>query len=132
MLEQERPSGALPPNNRRRRQSDVERTILMKAFARIDGTALTVAVAVVCAVGFFLATATLLIKGAPPGIPIGPNLAAFSTFLPGYSVTWTGAAVGAGYAAVVGGVAGWVVAALWNATHFIFIGVAVLRANWLD
>jgi hypothetical protein len=132
MHKQDGPSGALPPNNRRRRQSDVERTIFMNAFARIDGTALTVAVAAVCAVGFFLATATLLIKGAPPGVPIGPNLAAFSTFLPRYSVTWTGAAVGAAYAAVFGGVAGWVVAALWNATHFIFIGVAVLRANWLD
>ena len=132
MYMQDGPLGMLPPNNRRRRRSDVERTILMKAFARIDGVALALAVAVVCAVGFFLATAILLIKGAPPGVPIGPNLAAFGTFLPGYSVTWTGAVVGAGYAAVVGSVIGWMVAALWNVTHFIYIGIAVIRANWLD
>lgn len=125
-------SGALPPSNRRRRQSDAERAILIKAFARLDGAALAAALAAAGAVGFFLATAILLIKGTPPGVPIGPNLAAFSTFLPGYGVTWPGAAVGAVYAALVGGVVGWLAAALWNAAHFIFIGVAVIRANWLD
>ena len=102
------------------------------AFARMDGVAMAIAMASVFALGLFLATAVLLIQGAAPGGSIGPNLGALSTFMPGFSVTWAGALVGALYAAAIGAVVGYVLSVLWNLTHILFVGFAVMRANWLD
>ena len=116
----------------RLKQPEMERLLLMSAFARMDGVAMAVAMAVVFALGLFLATAVLLIKGAPPGIAVGPHLGSLSTFLPGFSMTWLGAALGAFYAAVIGAVIGYVLSVLWNLTHILFVGFAVMRANWLD
>ncbi len=116
----------------RRRQSDIELTLLMSAFARMDSIAMAVAMGLIFAVGLFLATAILLIKGAGPGVPVGPNLSALGTFLPGYSVSWVGSVVGVLYAAAVGAVVGCVLSVMWNVTHFIFIGIVVMRASWFD
>ena len=63
------------------------------------------------AVGLFAATIVLVIKGGPNP---GPHLALLGIYLPGYSVTWSGAFIGAAYASVVGYAAGRVVAALYN------------------
>ena len=116
----------------RRRKSDIEPTLLMSAFARIDSVAMAVAMGLVFGIGLFLATAILLIKGGGPGVPVGPNLSALVTFLPGYSVSWVGSVVGALYAAAVGAVVGCVLSVMWNVTHFIFIGIVVMRASWFD
>lgn len=116
----------------KRKQSDAERALLMSAFARMDSVAMTTAMGVVFGVGLFLATAFLLIKGAPPGVPVGANLSALATFLPGYDVSWAGSVVGAVYAAAIGAVIGCVLSVMWNVTHFLFIGIVVMRANWFD
>lgn len=118
--------------NRRRRRADTQRIMLMALFARMDTVALALALGAVGALGLFLATAVLLLKGAPPGVPVGPNLAALTTFLPGYAVSWGGAFTGAFYGFLTGAAVGFILAVLWNFTHLLFIGVAVMRGNWLD
>jgi hypothetical protein len=104
----------------------------MAVFARMDGVAMAFAAGTVCAVGLFVATVVLLLKGAPPGVQIGPNLATLGNFLPGYSVSWIGSIIGAVYAAVIGFVGGYLLALLWNFTHLIYIGVVVIRGHWFE
>ena len=120
------------PGQGMRRQSDVVQIMLRALFARLDSLALATAMGAVLGLGLFLATAVLQLKGAPSGAPIGPNLSGLDTFLPGYSVSWSGAVIGGAYAAILGFVVGYCLAVLWNLSHYLFVGVAVLRGNWLD
>ena len=101
-------------------------------FARLDAVAMVTAMGVIFAVGLFLATAILLLKGAPPGVPVGGNLSALGTFLPGYEVSWWGTVLGSLYGFVIGSIAGFFLSVLWNFMHVVFIGIAVLKGNWLD
>lgn len=96
----------------------------------MDVIALAVAVGSVCAVGLFLATIVLLIKGAPPGMHIGPHLGLLSVYFPGYSVSWTGSVVGAIYAGLIGTVMGFMWGLLWNLTHYLYIILVVARTHW--
>jgi hypothetical protein len=96
----------------------------------MDAVALAVALGTVCAVGLFLMTAVLLVKGAPPGMHVGPNLGVLGVYLPGYSVSWGGSVVGALYAGIVGAVTGFVWAVMWNLTHYLYIILVVVRAHW--
>jgi hypothetical protein len=107
-----------------------DKALLMAAFARMDAVALAVALGTVCAVGLFLMTAVLLVKGAPPGMHVGPNLGVLGVYLPGYSVSWGGSVVGALYAGIVGAVTGFVWAVMWNLTHYLYIILVVVRAHW--
>ena len=69
----------------------------MKAlFARMDTMAMSIAIAVVFALGLSVATVAILMQGSPEGMPVGSNLSALGNILPGYSVTWLGAVIGAG------------------------------------
>ena len=105
------------------------RTVLAWAFARIDVTAFAAASAVVAAVALFALTLALVLKGAPPGVAVGPNLAQLAVYFPGYAVTLAGAFVGAAYAALVGAACGLVVALLWNVAHALLLGIIRMRAN---
>ncbi len=105
------------------------RTVLAWAFARLDVAAFACACAVVFGGVLFVLTFGLTLKGAPPGVPVGPNLAALAAYFPGYSVTYTGAFVGAAYAALVGAAFGSVLAALWNLAHALLLGVIRMRAS---
>jgi hypothetical protein len=105
------------------------RTVLAWAFARLDVVAFACASAVVFAGVLFVLTFGLTWKGAPPGVPVGPNLAALSAYFPGYAVTYGGAFVGAAYAALVGAAFGFVLAALWNLAHAVLLGVIRMRAS---
>lgn len=109
---------------------NADKALLMAAFARMDVVALAVAMGTVCAIGLFLMTATLLIKGAPPGVDVGVHLGLLSIYLPGYSVSWGGGAIGAAYAWIVGAIVGFVWAVLWNLTHYLYIILVVVRAHW--
>ena len=108
---------------------DRRRLVLAWAFARLDVTAFAAANAAMAALALFVVTAALVAKGAPPGVPIGPHLAALAAWFPGYTVTYAGAFVGAAYAAAVGAVAGAIVAALWTFAHALLLGVIRMRAN---
>ncbi len=114
------------------RRVEASRRLIMTLFARMDAVAMATAMGVIFAAGLFLATAILLLKGASPGVPVGGNLSTLGTFLPGYEVSWWGAVLGSLYAFVIGFIAGFLLSVLWNFTHVIFIGTAVLRGNWLD
>lgn len=101
--------------------------IVRAAFARFDFVALAVAVGSVAALGLFAATAILLVKGAPPGVEVGPHLALLANFLPGYSVTWGGAAVGLVYGFLIGAALGILIAIVWNLIHHVYLVLAVTR-----
>lgn len=106
--------------------------LIKSAFARLDTVAMAAAVGLVFGVGLFLATAILLLKAPHPGFPVGPNLSELRTVLLGYSVSWIGAVVGAVYAAAIGAIIGYVLAVMWNFTHFLFVGIVATRVNWFD
>ena len=77
--------------------------IIEAAFARIDSVALGASIGIVSAVGLFLATMILVLKG---GEFVGPTLGLLSNYLIGYSVTWQGAFVGLIEAGIIGFVLG--------------------------
>ena len=109
--------------------ADHRDTIIMWALAKLDVVAFVTASAAICGVGLLLLTLFLFIKGAPPGIPVGPHLANLALFFPGYSVTPVGALIGGLYAGVVGGVLGFLLATFWNAAHALFLAVVRMRAS---
>lgn len=120
------------PTSARRRRGDTQRLMLMALFARVDTVAMSLAMGAVIGLGLFVATAILLLKGAPPGAHVGSNLGALGTFLPGYAVSWSGGILGAVYGFLIGAAVGFVLSVFWNFTHIIFIGFSVLKGNWLD
>jgi len=109
--------------------ADRREMIVTWAFARLDGRAFATASAAITAAFLFVLTLALVIKGAPPGAPVGPHLAKLAVFFPGYSVTVAGAFVGALYAAAVGGVLGWVLAVVWNFAHSLVLAVIRVQAS---
>jgi hypothetical protein len=110
------------PDKRRRTDAIVQAT-----FARIDILALAIAAGVVGAFVLFLATAWLLVRGAPPGVEVGPHLALLAHFLPGYRVSWGGSAVGFIYGFLIASCAGALVGVFWNSIHYAYL-LALSRA----
>ena len=100
--------------------------VFMALFARMDNVAMAAAVSVLFALGLACATAVLLLLGAPPGVPIGPNLSALGNILPGYKVTWLGALIGAAWASLIGAITGFLIATFWNFAHVVFTGLSAL------
>jgi hypothetical protein len=101
--------------------------IVRAAFARLDVVALAIAVGCVCALGLWAATAILLVKGAPPGVSVGPHLALLANYLPGYSVSWPGTVLGLVYGFVIGVALGAAVGAVWNVAHHIYLMLIITR-----
>ena len=107
-----------------------DKAILMAAFARIDVIAYAIAAGTVCALLLFSITAALLLKGPQYGMEIGRHLGLIGIYLPGYDVTWGGALLGALYTWLLGALFGYVLALLWNLTHYLYITAIVVRAAW--
>ncbi|HTY77431.1 MAG TPA: NAD(P)/FAD-dependent oxidoreductase [Candidatus Bathyarchaeia archaeon] len=95
---------------------------LAEIFPRIDGVALGIASGAVSGILLSLATLLLVLKG---GLVIGPHLGLLGQFLPGYSVTIRGSALGLAYGFAAGFVSGWGFAALRNVS--LLLSFAVLR-----
>ena len=95
--------------------------IVKAAFARLDIAALAVAAGAVGGFLLFSATAWLLLRGAPPGVHIGPHLGLLVNFLPGYSVSWSGSVTGLVYGGVVGAVFGGLFGTVWNMVHYVYL-----------
>jgi hypothetical protein len=93
------------------RDREVEWALINHAVARLRASVMAVVFGLTSGTGLFVATAWLVIRG---GERIGPTLGLIRHYLPGYSVTWPGAFVGFFYAAVIGGIVGWVVAFIYN------------------
>lgn len=107
-----------------------DKAVLMASFAKIDPVALAIALGSIWGLMIFLATAVLLIRAAPAVGHIGPHLALLGIYLPGYEVTWAGATLGTAYFGMIGAVVGFVIAILWNLTHYLYIVLTVARAVW--
>lgn len=93
-------------------ETSVADQVVIEAFAKLDRTALGLAVGSLCGLVVFLATIVLVLKG---GEVVGPNLALLSQFFFGYRVTIAGAFVGLVYGFAFGFVVGWFIAVLRNA-----------------
>ena len=79
--------------------SNRERQAVQQAFQRVSEQGWGLAIGFLAALGLFLATVILVVKGGPNP---GPHLGLLGIYLPGYSVTWPGAFIGAGYAFFIG------------------------------
>jgi hypothetical protein len=107
-------------------QTQSSELVLMALFARVDTVAMSSAVALASALALAAATAALLLAGAPPGVPVGPNLSALRNVLPGYRVTWLGCLVGGAWGGAIGAVVGFLLATCWNFIHFVSLGAIAL------
>lgn len=103
--------------------------IIIRAFARMDKTALGLAMGLLGAAGVLIATAILLIKG---GDRVGPNLALLGQYFIGYTVSWKGSVVGAFYGFIFGFALGWAVAFLRNLFVAIYIYSVKLKSNLMS
>lgn len=84
---------------------------LNAAVARLRAGIMALVFGMTGAFVLFTATVWLLIRGGPN---VGKHLSLLSNYFPGYSVTWGGAIVGLLYGALVGALAGWTIALLYN------------------
>ena len=98
---------------------------LAAVFARVDSFAMGISAGILCALGLWLLTMILVLKG---GHKIGPNLALLAQFFPGYAVTPMGSLIGLLYGLAVGFVGGYSLAALRNIVLFLHWAL-VLRAR---
>lgn len=107
-----------------RADEGIQRLILSRGLARLDPVALGAAVGIVSGLALFAATAVLLVQG---GALVGWHLNRLGYYLPGYTVSWGGAVLGAVEAGAVGFAVGALLALGWNAYHRLF--VAILRVR---
>ena len=127
-----RERGRKPPGDRLTpsRLDDREETSLdelLDVLSRhYDPVALGGAVGFVGAVGLFVATAILLVRGDEP---LGPNLSLLGHYLFGFEVSWPGAVIGALEVGVLGFVFGWVLAWLINFQVDLVVASAVREAE---
>lgn len=91
--------------------SDTEEQLIESAVARMRAGVMAIVFGMVGGLGLFLATAWLLVRGGPD---VGRNLGLLAHYFPGYSVTWPGSLLGLLYGCLVGAVAGYVLARLYN------------------
>lgn len=81
--------------------------------ARMNARTWSTTLGALLAVGVGGTTAALALRG---GSEVGPFLRHFALYLPGFSVTYAGAALGAAYAFALGWLLGQLMAAVYNAT----------------
>jgi hypothetical protein len=84
---------------------------LQNALLRLNARAWGIGIGLLLAVGLFLATNLLLIRG---GENVGQHLGLLSIYLPGYSVSFVGSLVGFVYAFVGGYALGRIIGAVYN------------------
>lgn len=101
-----------------------EAALLFQAFARLKPGAFGASVGLVAGAGLALVTLVLVARGpAEPGGEVGPHLGLLSHYMPGYAVTWAGAAIGLVWGFVYGFVLGAAVAVFLNAYHRVSLGL---------
>jgi len=91
--------------------SDQEQQQIRRAFERTSEQGWGLALGLLAALVLFAATAVLVVRGGPT---MGQHLGLLSVYLPGYSVSWTGAFVGAAYMFFLGYGAGRTIATIYN------------------
>ena len=84
----------------------------LNTLLRLNARAWGIAVGLLFALGIFLATVLLVVKGGPT---VGPHLGLLGQYLPGYTVTWGGAFIGFIYLFVIGYGVGRLIGVVYNA-----------------
>ena len=100
--------------------------VVIEAFAKLDRTALALALGALCGILVFAATIFLILKGGPV---VGPNLALMGQFFFGYTVSAQGAVVGLAYGFVLGFILGWLIAFFRNSLVSAYLRVLKTRAT---
>ena len=95
----------------RQELSEREQQAVRRAFERTSEQGWGLALGFLAALGLFIATVLLVMRG---GENVGKHLGLLSVYLPGYSVTWKGAFIGAGYLFFIGYGAGRTIATIYN------------------
>lgn len=106
-------------------QNEADRLII-QSLAKLDKTALGIAMGVVFGGVIFFATNVLVWKG---GETVGPNLALLSQYFIGFEVSPTGSLIGAVYGFFTGFVLGWLIAFLRNSVFTLYLHVLKLKSN---
>ncbi|HEU4630958.1 MAG TPA: hypothetical protein VFS08_14505 [Gemmatimonadaceae bacterium] len=84
---------------------------LQSTLLRLNGRAWGISVGLILALGLFLATNVLVLRG---GEVVGPHLALLGVYLPGYRVTFVGSLIGFVYAFVIGYGLGRLISGVYN------------------
>lgn len=100
--------------------------LIVQSLAKIDATALGVALGSLFGLMIFLATNILVLKG---GEQIGTNLGLLGNFFIGYDVTPIGSIVGLGYGFIVGFAIGWLIASVRNSAVMTYLYFLKLKAK---
>ena len=90
---------------------ELKETVISTVVSRVDAVALGAALGLTITLLVFLATAILLLKG---GETVGQNLILLKQYLPFYTLTWLGAAMGSAQAGIAAFVVGYISATLRN------------------
>jgi hypothetical protein len=98
------------------RRVRAEEQILKHAVVRLNGHILGFVIGIIAALGIFVATNWLVLKG---GDVVGPHLALLGHFFIGYSVTFLGSFIGAIYGLIVGYIAGLLIGWIYNGVVFL-------------
>jgi hypothetical protein len=88
-----------------------EQRRVRRAFERTSEQGWGLALGFLASLALFVATIILVSRGGPD---MGQHLGLLSVYLPGYSVSWTGAFIGAAYMFFFGYGAGRTIATLYN------------------
>lgn len=91
--------------------SEEERELVASAIVRLRARVVALVFCMLGAAGLFIATAWLVLRG---GEQVGLHLGLLANYFPGYTVTWPGAFVGAGYGGALGLGVGYSVAWIYN------------------
>ena len=100
--------------------------VVIEAFAKLDRTALGLAVGTLSGLGVFTATVVLLLKGGPI---VGPRLALLGQYFIGYTVTPGGAFIGLIYGLVFGFILGWLIGFFRNSLVSAYLLALKTRAT---
>jgi hypothetical protein len=93
----------------------VNSSTVQASVLRLNARAWGISTGLLLGGGLFLATIFLIIRGGPT---VGQHLSMLRVFLPGYSVTWTGAVIGFIYAFVIGYGLGRIIGSVYNRLAF--------------
>lgn len=99
--------------------------VLQRAFAPMHKRAFGTSVGLTAALAVFAVTAFHVVATPPRGLPIE----LLAQYFYGYTVSWTGAFIGAWWAFVVGFVGGWFAAFLRNFATAVWLMGVRIKAN---
>jgi hypothetical protein len=105
---------------------DPTERIIVQSLAKLDGTALGIALGILGGLVIFVATNFLVYKG---GDIVGPNLSLLAQFFPGFEVSILGSFIGFFYGMITGFVVGWLIAFLRNITVTLYIHIVKLKSS---